>query len=100
MKYVGHFPISNPALKKGRHSEEARPWRVIKDPSRAFLSAQFRTVDLISGGFDQGTIFQHIKTGERRVTDRTGIARAIQPARRISRRAARRRSNRRTHAIH
>lgn len=96
MAYSGHFPISDPTLKEVVRSEEARPWQVIFDPSRTFLSAQFRTMDLAAGGFDLGTTFEHIKTGERRVADHAGIARAIKPSRRV----ARRRMNRRTHAVH
>ena len=36
-------------------SSEARPWRVLQDPSEMFLNGTFRGTDLSAGGFDETT---------------------------------------------
>lgn len=53
-------------------SSEARPWRIVEDPSEMFLNSAFRTTDLSAGGFDENTIFVHQQTGEKRIVDSTG----------------------------
>jgi hypothetical protein len=54
-----------------------RPWRVTRDPSEMFLNGVFRVNDLMAGGFDEGTIFTHIGTGERRVVGADGVLRKM-----------------------
>ena len=54
-----------------------RPWRVTRDPSEMFLNGVFRVNDLMAGGFDEGTIFTHIGTGERRVVGVDGVLRKM-----------------------
>ena len=54
-----------------------RLWRVICDPSNMFLHHTFRASDLSAGGFDQGTTFIHIHTGEKRVVGADGILRKL-----------------------
>ncbi len=58
----------------GRY-DESRYWKVVKDPSNLFTGNLFRLIDLKAGGFDCGTVFEHIRTGERRTTGLNGIAR-------------------------
>lgn len=48
-------------------------WKVVKDPSGLFIGNLFRFVDLKAGGFDPGTTFQHISTGEQHITDMNGM---------------------------
>jgi len=54
----------------GRRGVQPRPvWEVMVDPSEGqmFLGRLFRSIDLTQGGgFAPGTVFQHIRTGERR----------------------------------
>jgi hypothetical protein len=52
-----------------------RLWRITCDPSNMFLHRTFRKSDLNAGGFDQGTTFIHIHTGEKRVVGADGILR-------------------------
>ena len=54
-----------------------RLWRVTCDPSNIFLHRTFRASDLGAGGFDEGTIFTHIYTGEKRVIGADGILRRM-----------------------
>ena len=54
-----------------------RLWRVTCDPSNIFLHRSFRVSDLGAGGFDEGTIFTHIYTGEKRVVGADGILRKM-----------------------
>jgi hypothetical protein len=54
-----------------------RLWRVTCDPSNMFLQRIFRVSDLGAGGFDEGTIFTHIQTGEKRVVGADGILRKM-----------------------
>jgi hypothetical protein len=54
-----------------------RLWRVTCDPSNRFLQRAFRVSDLGAGGFDEGTIFTHIQTGEKRVVGTDGILRKV-----------------------
>ena len=54
-----------------------RLWRVTCDPSNMFLHRTFRVSDLGAGGFDEGTIFTHIQTGEKRVVGADGILRKV-----------------------
>ena len=54
-----------------------RLWRVTCDPSNMFLHRTFRVSDLGTGGFDEGTIFTHIYTGEKRVVGADGILRKL-----------------------
>jgi hypothetical protein len=54
-----------------------RLWRVTCDPSNIFLQRTFRVSDLGAGGFDEGTIFTHIHTGEKRVVVTDGTLRKI-----------------------
>ena len=51
----------------------ARPWRVTSDPSNMFQNSTFRVCDLSAGGFDLGTTFIHIRTGETCVVGADGI---------------------------
>jgi hypothetical protein len=55
----------------------ARPWRVTSDPSKMFLGSVFRATDLDAGGFDEGTMFINLRTGEERIVDADGIARKV-----------------------
>ena len=89
------YPRSSPQNYRGRLTENGerahvtmldggtRRWRVTSDPSRMFMNGIFRESDLSAGGFEQGTIFTHIRTGEQRIADAYGIA---QKANRIKRR--------------
>ena len=54
-----------------------RLWRVTCDPSNNFLHRTFRVSDLSAGGFDEGTTFVHIHTGEKRVVGADGILRKV-----------------------
>ena len=54
-----------------------RLWRVTYDPSNMFLHRSFRVSDLSAGGFDQGTTFIHIHTGEKRMVGADGILRKM-----------------------
>ena len=54
-----------------------RPWRVTRDPSEMFLNGVFRVNDLMAGGFDEGTVFTHIGTGEKRVVGADGVLRKL-----------------------
>ena len=54
-----------------------RLWCVTCDPSNMFLHRTFRVSDLSAGGFDEGTIFTHIYTGEKRVVGADGILRRM-----------------------
>ena len=64
-----------------------RLWRVTCDPSNMFLHRTFRVSDLSAGGFDEGTIFTHIYTGEKRVIGADGILRRMNNGKeRVSRR--------------
>ena len=73
----GHFPIDEQRLFVGR-SGEARPWRVIKDPSELFFkTSRFRISDLNAGGFEHGTIFENEQTGEQRIADVAGVVRRV-----------------------
>ena len=60
--------------KVSRH-DDSRYWKVVSDPANLFTGNLFRLVDLKAGGFDAGTVFEHIRTGERRVSGANGIAR-------------------------
>ncbi len=54
-----------------------RLWCATNDPSNMFLQRTFRVSDLIAGGFDEGTIFTHIQTGEKCVVGADGILRKV-----------------------
>ena len=68
----GEEPVSIAMLDGG-----VRLWRVTYDPSNMFLHRSFRVSDLSAGGFDQGTTFIHIHTGEKRVVGADGILRRM-----------------------
>ncbi len=84
------FPMSTPRNSRGRLSDrgtrahvsvrdgDVRPWHVTRDPSSTFLNGAFRESDLIAGGFDPGTIFVNVRTGEKRIADVNGVARKAQ----------------------
>ena len=55
--------------------DECRYWKVIKDPSGLFTGGLFRLLDLEAGGFDPGTIFQHIYNGKQRIAGADGTTR-------------------------
>ena len=55
--------------------DSGRLWKVVKDPSGSFMGNLFRFVDLEAGGFDRGTVFEHIQTGKRRIVCQDGINR-------------------------
>lgn len=59
----------------GSSRSEVRQWKVVTDPSNLFTGNLFRLIDLKAGGFDPGTVFEHIRSGERRMADGNGIAR-------------------------
>jgi hypothetical protein len=46
-----------------------------------FLHGTFRVSDLSAGGFDKGTTFVHIRTGEKCIVDANGTARMVFPGR-------------------
>jgi len=56
-------------------ADRDRKWKVIKDPSGLFIGGLFRFADLKAGGFDRGTVFEHIHTGVRMITRANGILR-------------------------
>jgi len=80
------YPTSSPQTSRGRLTESgprarvtmldggARHWRVTSDPSKMFMNGIFRESDLSAGGFEQGTTFTHIRTGEQRIADANGVA--------------------------
>lgn len=57
------------------HYDECRYWKVIKDPSDLFTGNLFRLVDLEAGGFDPGTVFEHIHNSTRLVAGPDGTTR-------------------------
>ena len=69
--------MTDQSVKKSRGSrhDESRFWKVASDPSDLFTGNLFRLVDLEAGGFDPGTVFEHIRTGERRVAGVDGTTR-------------------------
>jgi len=55
--------------------DRGRFWQVVKDPSGLFTGSLFRFVDLKAGGFDLWTVFEHTRTGARRVMCPDGTTR-------------------------
>lgn len=68
--------MTQPPLKTriGRYNE-SRFWKVIQDPSNLFTGNLFRLMDLEAGGFDPGTIFEHIHNGARLIAGADGTTR-------------------------
>lgn len=68
--------MNEPRLKTriGRY-DESRFWKVVTDPSNLFTGNLFRLVDLEAGGFDPGTVFEHIHNGTRFVAGADGTTR-------------------------
>ena len=65
-----------------KHSITARDhgtrlWRVTLDPSEMFLNRVFRRTDLNCGGFDEGTIFTHVRSGQKMVVGADGFPRKL-----------------------
>lgn len=81
----GHMWTSEKRMNNNTNSE-ARPWRVVEDPSEMFLNSAFRTTDLVAGGFDENTIFVHQQTGEKRIVDSTGCVKPIKRSQKRKRR--------------
>ena len=77
MIYRGRLTESEKRADTTLLNDAARPWRVTCDPSRMFLRSTFRVSDLSAGGFDQGTTFVHIRTGETCVVGVEAIARKV-----------------------
>jgi hypothetical protein len=57
-----------PGVDESKSSDKARwRWRVVVDPDGAFRGGLFTWEQVRSGGWDDGTTFQNVETGERRV---------------------------------
>jgi hypothetical protein len=94
--YRGRLTQNQPRARTLR-DDGSRLWKVSRDPSGAFLNGMFRWIDLQIGGFDEGTVFTHVRNGQRRKTDATGRALILYKRRGTS---SRRRRNRRTAVAH
>ncbi len=77
MIFRGRITESEEPASVGMLDGGVRLWRVTCDPSNMFLHRTFRVSDLGAGGFDEGTVFTHIYTGEKRVVGADGILRKI-----------------------